>query len=111
MTPGAGAAHAAIAAKPLALRAQAFATTAATCSPTAPSGNINNNDNRREVGPLQASAAGSAQTAAPTSNGANPNIAETAGLEPRRGQDRAQAAGEGAIPLRGTPDHVAPPSA
>jgi hypothetical protein len=66
MTPRPGDAPAAIAAKPLALRAQAFATTAAVLLSAARSDNINTNNNRREVGPLQASAVGPAQTAAPT---------------------------------------------
>jgi hypothetical protein len=65
MTPHPGAAPAAIAAKPFALRAQAFATTAAALPSAGGSGNINTNNNRREVGPLQASAVGPVQTAAP----------------------------------------------
>jgi hypothetical protein len=65
MTPRPGAAHAATAGKPFALRAQAFPSTAAHCSPTGRSGNINTNNNRREVGPLQASAVGPAQAATP----------------------------------------------
>ena len=66
MTPRPGAAPATIAAKPLALRAQAFATTVAALLSAGRSGNINTNNNRREVEPLQASAVGPAQTAAPT---------------------------------------------
>jgi hypothetical protein len=65
MTPRPGAAPAAIAAKPLALRAQAFATTAAVLLSAGRSDNINTNNNRREVGPLQPSAMGPPQTAAP----------------------------------------------
>ena len=64
MTPGPAGAPAAIATKPFALRAQAFASTAAVPL-TRRSGNINTNNNRREVGPLQASAVGPLQTAAP----------------------------------------------
>ena len=45
------------------------ATTAATSHQPTRSGNINTNNNRREVGPLQASAAGPLQTAAPMRTG------------------------------------------
>jgi hypothetical protein len=65
MTPRPEDAPAAIAAKPLALRAQALATTAAVLLSAGRSDNINTNNNRREVGPLQASAVGPGQTAAP----------------------------------------------
>ena len=41
-------------AKPFALRAQAFATTATACLSTGRPGDTNTNDNRREAGPLQA---------------------------------------------------------
>jgi hypothetical protein len=66
MTPAPGAAPAAIATKPFALRAQAFASTAAVLLSAGQSDNINTNNNRREVGPLQASAVGPLQTAAPS---------------------------------------------
>ena len=66
MTPAPGIAPATIAEKPFALRAQAFPSTVAAPHPAGLSGNINTNNNRREVGPLQASAVGPLQTAAPT---------------------------------------------
>ena len=66
MTPRPGAAPAAIAGKPLALRARVFPSTAAATPSAGRSGNINTNNNRREVGPLQASAVGPVQTATPT---------------------------------------------
>ena len=66
MTARPRSAPAAIATKPLALRAQAFASIAAACLSAGRSGNINTNNNRREVGPLQASALGPVQTAAAT---------------------------------------------
>ena len=72
MTPRPGGAPAAIATKPFALRAQAFASTAAVLLSAGRSGNINTNNNRREVGPLQASAVGPLQTA--TATPTKPNL-------------------------------------
>jgi hypothetical protein len=66
MTPRPQDAPAAIAAKPFALRAQAFATTAAACRPTGRSGNINTNNHRRELGPIQAVALGPVQVVVPS---------------------------------------------
>ena len=51
--------------KPFALRAQAFPSTAAAYLNPDRSGNINTNNNRREVEPLQTSTAEPLQTAAP----------------------------------------------
>ena len=65
MTPRPGSAPAAIAEKPFALRAQAFPSTAAAYLNPDRSGNINTNNNRREVEPLQTSTAEPLQTAAP----------------------------------------------
>jgi hypothetical protein len=66
VTPHPIAAPAVIAEKPLALRAQAFATTAAGLLSADRSGNINNTNNRREVGPLQASTTGPLHVATPS---------------------------------------------
>jgi IstB-like ATP binding protein len=54
-------AHATIAAKPFALRARPSQTTVASCRVTGRSGNINQAQHRREVGPLQAVAPGPVQ--------------------------------------------------
>ena len=69
MTPRPGAAPAAIAGKPFALRAQAFPSTAAALLSAGRSDNINTNNKRREVGPLQTSAVGPVQTATPSNGG------------------------------------------
>ena len=60
LTPRPGAAPAAIATRPRPT-GSAFATTAAACPPTRQSGNINTNNNRRQVEPLQAIAPGPVQ--------------------------------------------------
>ena len=56
----------AIATKPFALHAQAFATTTAALLSARRSGNINTNNNRRELGPLQAVALGPVQVVVPS---------------------------------------------
>ena len=66
MTPRPEDAPAAIAAKPLALRAQPSRRQPRHAAPTGQSGNINTNNNRREVGPLQAVAPGPVQVIVPT---------------------------------------------
>ena len=66
MTPRPGAAPATIATKPLALRAQAFASTVAVALQPRDQATSTPTTTRREVGPLQVSAVGPVQTAAPT---------------------------------------------
>ena len=66
MTPRPAAAPAGYRRKALRATRSAFATTAAAWQSAGRSGNININNNRREVGPLQASAVGPVQTAAPS---------------------------------------------
>ena len=66
MMPRPEVAPAAIATNGLALRARPFASTAAANLSAGRSVNINTNNNRREVEPLQASAMGPVQTAAPS---------------------------------------------
>jgi len=69
MTPRPAAAPAGYRRKALRATRSAFATTAAAWQSAGRSGNININNNRREVGPLQASAVGPVQTAAPSATG------------------------------------------